>query len=54
MGREYPIYQKDETGHDEDDRYYLSRDEKVERWKNPLPVGDLQMKRERERVRSSI
>ena len=25
MGREYPIYQKDETGHDEDDRYYVHR-----------------------------
>lgn len=45
--REYPIYHKDESGHEEDDRYFLSAEEKVGKWKNSFPKGLLE-KRERE------
>lgn len=47
MKREYPIYHKDESGRDEDDRYFLPGNEKFEKWKNPTPEGLLRKKRER-------
>ncbi len=49
MAHEYPIYQKDLSGHDEDDRYFLSPEEKIARWRNPSPDTSLStLKRERE------